>query len=155
MRKISNEAYVTKILEETVMPSVYLRENLIESNLPKLEAYLNKVPSVSVISSGKFSDYKWWVKFNIDIEHKLAWHAVQGLGFVLNYLSISERLPTTFKPVSPAYYLNGGPKSYLSWVIESEIPCLDPAYILAILKERLPDPIEDENQWNWDEIDDD
>ncbi len=41
------------------------------------------------------------VKFSIDIDHPLAWHAIQELGNVLNYLSVTERLPNVFMPVSP------------------------------------------------------
>jgi hypothetical protein len=67
------------------------------------------------------------VKLTIDIGHPLAWHVVQELGHVLNYLSTTERLPTTFKPVSPPPYLNGGPRAFLSWVIE----CADPGFAPA------------------------
>jgi hypothetical protein len=49
------------------------------------------------------------VKFAIDIEHPLAWSVVQELGHVLNYVSLEERLPTVFMPVSPPPYMNGGP----------------------------------------------
>jgi hypothetical protein len=58
------------------------------------------------------------VKFSIDIGHPLAWHVVQELGHVMNYLSITDKLPTTFKPVSPPSHLNGGPRTFLAWVIE-------------------------------------
>ncbi len=36
---------------------------------------------------------------------------------------------------------------HLAWVIESEIPFLDPSYIAAVIAERLPTPINDEQQW--------
>src|SRR6266700_1083766 len=42
------------------------------------------------------------------------------VGACLNYVSISERLPTAFMPVLPPVYLNGGPREFLSWVIESK-----------------------------------
>ena len=50
-------------------------------------------------------------------------------------------------PGSPPPYLNGGPEEFLSWVIESQIPYLDPEYIVSVLKERLPNPVDDINQW--------
>jgi hypothetical protein len=80
--------------------------------------YLSKVPAITgKIGSGFSNDGCWWVKFAIDIKHPLAWSVVQELGHVLNYLSLEERLPAVFMPVSPPPYLNGGPE-YLSWVIE-------------------------------------
>ncbi|SPE35761.1 hypothetical protein SBA3_2300022 [Candidatus Sulfopaludibacter sp. SbA3] len=57
---------------------------------------------------GRLEGEGWWVKFAIDISHRLAWNVVQELGHVLNYLSVNERLPTVFKPVSPPPYANGG-----------------------------------------------
>ena len=75
-----------------------------------LESYLGSVPGVEVLGRGHDDSGGWWVKFSIDIEHPLAWHVVQELGHVLNYISVDERLPTVFKPVSPPSYLNGGPK---------------------------------------------
>src|SRR5688500_17345460 len=67
---------------------------------------------------GQLDGGGWWVKFSLDISHRLTWNVVQELGHVLNYLSLNERLPTVFKPVSPPPYLNGGPAEFLSWVIE-------------------------------------
>ena len=95
----------------------------------------------------------WWVKFSIDIDHALAWHAVQELGCVLNYLSINERLPTVFKPVSPAPYLNGGPEEFLSWVIEGKD--MPPGTVAKWLEERLPKPVEDEAAWLGESDEDD
>jgi hypothetical protein len=74
-----------------------------------LVSYLSKVPAITgTIGHGGDDDGNWWVKFQIDVAHQLAWRTVQELGHVLNYLSIDERLPTTFYPVSPPPYLNGG-----------------------------------------------
>ena len=83
-----------------------------ERAFAKLEDYLKRVPSISG-SIGKGSDDSgWWVKFSIDIDSPIAWQTVQELGHVLNYLSIEERLPTTFQPVSPPPYMNGGPRDF-------------------------------------------
>ena len=89
--------------------------------LEALENYLLRVPGInSLIGRGYFADGNWWVKFKIDINHPLAWQVVQELGFVLNYVSVNERLPTVFMPVSPPPYLNGGPEEFLYWVIEAQ-----------------------------------
>jgi len=108
--------------------------------------YLARLPAVETdatplkgIASGTEDDL-WWVKFGILIDHPLAWSLVQELGHVLNYLSPSERLPTVFKPVSPPPYLNGGPREYLSWVIECPIVDMDPTTVAEWLDSRLPDP---------------
>lgn len=66
---------------------------------------------------------------------------------MLNYLSLNERRPTVFKPVSPAPYMNGGPADYLSWVIESEDPSFLPSQATKWLEGRLPRPVDDLTQW--------
>jgi hypothetical protein len=110
--------------------------------------FLAKVPSVTgQIGTGGTDDGRWWVKFKIDIQHKLAWHAIQELGHVLNYLSLDERLPTSFYPVSPPPYMNGGPDEYLSWVIECHKSEFRPGTCAKWLSERLPKPVEDLSQW--------
>ena len=117
-----------------------------------LLAYLRRVPSVSgSIGSGKFDDGNWWVKFSLDITHPLAWSVVQEFACVLNYISVAERLPTVFMPVSPAPYLNGGPADFLSWVIESKDPSFKPASVAEWLEGRLPRPVEDLAQWTTDD----
>jgi len=59
------------------------------------------------MGSGLFDDGRWWLKVTIDIDHRLAWNVVQEPGPVLNYVSLDERLPTVFMPVSPPPYMNG------------------------------------------------
>jgi len=114
----------------------------------KLLAYLQRVPSVSgSIGSGKFENGNWWVKFSLDITHPLAWNVVQEFGCVLNHVSLNERLPTVFMPVSPAPYLNGGPTDFLSWVIESKDASFNPGTVADWLEGRLPNPVEDPAQW--------
>lgn len=97
-----------------------------------LLAFLSRVPAVSSygtvgqgFGSGRDDAGRWWVKFGLDIDHALAWSTVQELGHLLNYLSLDERLPTVFMPVSPPLYLNGGPQ-FLSWVIKCDDPGFTP-----------------------------
>jgi len=118
----------------------------------KLIDFLARVPAVEVndLPSRGFGSGgdggTWWVKFTIDIDHELAWHAVQELGHVLNYLSLDERLASSFQPVSPPPYLNGGPEEFLSWVIEAPDD-LRPGTLADVLEGRLPKPVEDEAAW--------
>jgi len=119
----------------------------------RLIDYLRRIPPVEVndTASGGFGsgvdDDVWWVKFSISIDHPLAWNAVQELGHVLNYLSVSERLPTTFKPVSPPPYMNGGPRDFLSWVVECPAKSMSPSKVAEWLEGRLPQPVEDAAAW--------
>ncbi|MFV7770894.1 hypothetical protein [Shewanella marisflavi] len=114
----------------------------------KLVEFLEKVPAISgAIGTGAEDDGRWWVKFDIDINHKFAWHTVQELGHVLNYLSLDERLPTSFHPVSPPPYMNGGPEEFLSWVIECHDKDFKPGTCAEWLSGRLPNPVEDLDQW--------
>ena len=110
----------------------------------KLTEYLGRIPSMQApIAHGASEDGGWWVKFSLDIDHPLAWQVVQELGHVLNYLSLNERLPTVFKPVSPPPYMNGGPRDFLAWVIECEDSSFRPSTVADWLEGRLPRPVED------------
>lgn len=73
--------------------------------------YLRRVPGIDPRMGQATEGDRWWVKLVIDVRHPLAWRVVQELAHVLNYLSVEERLPAVFKPVSPPPYMNGGPKS--------------------------------------------
>lgn len=112
--------------------------------------FLARVPAITVISSGEENDL-WWVKLAIDIEHALAWRVVQELGHVLNYLSLEDRLPTVFMPVSPPPYANGGPREFLSWAIETESATFTPADCVEWLEGRLPQPVDDLDEWSLDD----
>lgn len=113
-----------------------------------LTDYLHRLPGVTgEIGRGQEEDGRWWVKFAIDIEHPMAWRVVQELGHVVNYLSLEERLPTVFYPVSPPPYLNGGPEDFLSWVIEAGDPAFRPEALQTWLEGRLPRPVDKLEEW--------
>jgi hypothetical protein len=119
------------------------------ARIPAIET--NTTPSLGI---GRGSDADgWWIKFVINLDHPLAWHTVQELGHVLNYLSLEEPLPTTFKPVSPPPYMNGGPRDYLSWIIQCPEGTMSPDDVAQWLEGRLPKPVEDESQWQLDDDD--
>lgn len=119
-----------------------------------LNEYLEKVPAIEKpIAFGTDDNGLWWVKFRIDITHQLAWQVVQEVGVVCNYLSLDERLPTVFYPVSPPPYLNGGPQDFLSWVIETKDKDFKPGTLKQWLEGRLPRPVDDLIQWQLDEED--
>ena len=123
-----------------------------ERDFATLEDYLSRVPAVRrPFGKGHSDDRSWWLKFSIDICHPLAWNVVQELGHVLNYVSVEERLPTVFMPVSPPPYMNGGPREFLSWVIECRDAKFKPGTVAKWLEGRLPRPVEDESQWPKDE----
>ncbi|HEV8139372.1 MAG TPA: hypothetical protein VGP81_06340 [Pyrinomonadaceae bacterium] len=112
-----------------------------------LQAFLVRVPAiVAPVGSGSERG-TWWVKFAIDVDHELAWRVVQEFAHVLNYVSVDERLPTIFKPVSPPPYLNGGPRDFLSWVIECPDSEFPPSLCVKWLEGRLPRPVDDLNEW--------
>jgi hypothetical protein len=119
-----------------------------------LETFLGNVPSVvGPIGKGSDADGMWWVKFGIDIDHELAWRVVQEFGHVLNYVSLDERLPTVFKPVSPPPYMNGGPREFLSWVIECDDSDFGPSKCAEWLEGRFPRPVEDLATWRNEDLD--
>ena len=116
----------------------------------ELKSFVGGIPAVSVLSGEIDTQGNWWIKLNIDIDHQLAWNVVQEFGHILNYLSVGERLPTVFKPVSPPPYLNGGPRDYLSWVIETNEP-VPPRALKELLKGRLPKPVDNLEAWPQDD----
>src|SRR6186713_60571 len=123
-----------------------------DRNFTKLVEYLQRVPAITgTIGTGGEKGKAWWVKFNIDIDHELAWRVVQEFGHVLNYLSIDERLPTVFKPVSPPPYMNGGPGEFLSWVIECNDSNFKPGTVADWLESRLPRPVDGVTEWIQDD----
>lgn len=128
------------------------------ARLEPLLAFLERLPAIHIpagrasIGSGIEQSGDWWVKFSLDTEHELAWRVVQELGHVLNYLSLDERLPTVFMPVSPPPYMNGGVE-FLSWVIESRDPDFTPAQCAEWLEGRLPRPVDDLDAWSSDDED--
>lgn len=114
-----------------------------------LTELLSRIPAVSgSIGSGFAEQGHWWVKFSIDIDHPLAWNVVQEMGHVVNYVSLEEKLPTVFMPVSPPPYMNGGPRDFLSWIIECKDKEFSPADCAEWLEGRLPRPVEDPTLWN-------
>lgn len=45
-----------------------------------LKEFSEQIPAIKgTISTGSSDDGFWWVKFQIDINHSLAWHTVQEL----------------------------------------------------------------------------
>jgi hypothetical protein len=112
-----------------------------------LTAFLRRVPAIQAPIATGMKGRCWWAKFTIDISHPKAWHVVQELGYVLNSISMEETLPTAFKPVSPAPYLNGGPQQFLAWVIETTDPYFAPDNALEWLEGRLPRPVDDLSKW--------
>lgn len=116
----------------------------------RLSAFLKKVPSIGekgLIAYGSDGQQAWWIKFQLNIEHPLAWQTVQEMGHVLNYLSTNERLPTQFLPVSPPPYMNGDAKEFLAWVIQCNHVDFPPDIVAEWLEGRLPNPVEDEIKW--------
>jgi len=118
------------------------------SNFDSLLDFMKRIPAIDdSIASGVYENNNWWIKFSIDITHHLSWNIVQELGHIVNYLSINERLPTAFYPVSAPPYMNGGPKDFLYWIIESTSNDFTPGKMKEWLEERLPKPVEDISAW--------
>ena len=120
---------------------------------PKFETLLEKLPAIDLPAGRKSIGYgtsengNWWTKFSLNTEHPLAWRHVQELGHVLNHISVDERLPTVFKPMSSPSYMNEGVE-FLSWVIEGTGPGFTPDECAAYLAGRLPVPVDDESKWD-------
>lgn len=122
-----------------------------QASFQRLVDFFSKIPSVqaeNILAYAYENPPIWWFKFKINIQHPLAWQTVQELGHVLNYLSVNERLPTQFMPVSPPPYMNGGAEQFLAWVIECNHADFPPDVVCDWLEARLPNPVDDETQWD-------
>ena len=69
----SLHAHVIKKLESVTPPIEAVTREVIAAGLPKLVAFLSRVPGVEVLSSDSTPDAFWWVKLNLDLDHPLAW----------------------------------------------------------------------------------
>ena len=112
-----------------------------------LVAYLGQIPPVRSVSKGHPTPHGWEVEVELDLDDELAWAAVQELAYILNMLSVEERLPTRFLPVSPPPYLNGGPREFLSWMIQSLDSSFTPENCQEWLAGRMPEPVADRDEW--------
>jgi hypothetical protein len=63
---------------------------------------------------------------------------------------LEEKLPVAFYPVSPPPYMNGGPKDFLSWIIETKDIEFKPSLLKKWLEGRMPNPVNDLDQWKVD-----
>ncbi|MFO0952711.1 MAG: hypothetical protein U0835_16495 [Isosphaeraceae bacterium] len=114
-----------------------------------LLAFLARVPAIRPImpdlGPASNDDGAWLIKFQIDIAHPAAWATVMDLGYVVNWLSVHDRLPTVFKPVSVPPDMNGdAPADLLWWLIECWTPEFSPADLAAALEGNLcryPGPV--------------
>jgi hypothetical protein len=119
-----------------------------KANFKNLESFVQKIPAITgQLGTGTYESGCWWIKFKIDVQNPLAWNVVQELGHIVNYVSLDDRLPTIFYPVSPPPYMNGGPADFLSWIIESTEPDFSPDKMQEWLEERLPRPVENIAKW--------
>ena len=141
-------AHIVRKLENITPQTEFMKPELIQQQLPMLIEFLNRIPAVEVTDHQATPDAYWGVKLDIDIAHPLAWNVVQALGFVLNDISLTEKLPTVFMPISPPPYLNGGPAECLSWIIETKFNYIYPQWIQTALEERLPHPVNELGAWS-------
>ena len=139
------------LLDQRVAPSANFDPDFIQNGLEKIRDLLRSIPGIGHVGISEPGTAYWWLKFDIDIKSKIAWQIVQELGHILNYLSVDDKLPTRFYPVSPPPYMNGGAEDFLSWVIEPSIPYVDPHHIYAFLNGRLPENYDKEESWLLDD----
>lgn len=110
--------------------------------IEELAAFLERLPGVSVLAFELAPTTRWRVVIEICAGHELAWRVVQELSFVLNYISVSERLPTVFRPLAKG------------WSVESTLPHVDPRAIAQCLESYVPSP-EDPEDWDVEGEDED
>lgn len=145
------EDYANRIIGSKTAPVGSTQNGGIKVGIKKLVKFVRRIPGITFVAHSDEFEPNWWIKFSLGISHPLAWRVVQELGFVLNYISVEDRLPVIFMPVSPPPYLNGGPKEFLAWVIECDYPFVNAEEIAKVMEQRLPNPIEDSSKWQLDD----
>jgi hypothetical protein len=110
----TSEERVVEILNREIAPENNFDKDYINKGLENIKNLLAKIPCVPFVATSKIGESFWWLKFRINIKSKIAWTVVQELGYILNYLSLNEKLLDSFYPVSPPPYLDGGPEEFLS-----------------------------------------
>jgi hypothetical protein len=138
---------INDILNTALPPKENLIEGHIEVGIEKIKDLLLKIPCIKDVYVSEKKKPFWWLKFSIDIDSNIAWNVVQEFSHILNYISVDEKLPTRFYPVSAPPYMNGGPKDFLYWIIEPTIPFVDSNIIYDFLIGRLPEDLEKEENW--------
>ena len=145
------EERLADILDKSLAPQKNFDQEHLQAGLENIKTLLTKIPCVQFVVTSEKGAAFWWLKFGIDINSKIAWTVVQELGHILNYLSVDDKLPTNFYPVSPPPYVNGGPEEFLSWIIEPVIPYVDTNNIYDYLNGRLPENYDKEESWLLDD----
>lgn len=88
------------------------------------------------------------MKFSIDVKHEVAWRGRTGARARLELSFFGRKTAYRVHAGFPFAYLNGGPRDYLSWVIESKDKDFAPATCAEWLEGRLPRPVSDLKQWS-------
>lgn len=78
---LSLNAHILKKLERITPPIEYIDRSVLDKGLPELVGYLNRIPSVSVMSSEVTSDAFWWVKLRSILQTNIlgSWYRNLGL----------------------------------------------------------------------------
>jgi hypothetical protein len=136
------------LIDNCVSTSPLLNDAKRHARVKRLAKLIGTLPGVKGPVAHNASDqWFWWVKFTIDTRHALAWHVIQRLGYVFNYYSIEQHFDTKFMPVSPPPDLNGGPRQYLSWVVEATLGFYDPGPSMEALRRELPQNVKSKAEW--------
>lgn len=104
---------------------------MIDDSFARLEQFVLSIPGVrDSLQKDVDEAGQWWIQFAVDIAHPLSWRVVQEFAFVINHLSLGEKLPAVFFPISSPPYLNGGPEEYLYWIINAKVHLSRQIYVL-------------------------
>lgn len=145
---LSLEDDAALMIDNGVAPEQLTADSARHAAVRRLAAVVRKLPGVHrSIGTSTPEEAFWWLKFSIDTEHPLAWHVIQRLGYVLNYYSLEYKFHVSFYPASPPPALNGGPREFLSWVIEARLRYVDPRPIHKALRQELPARLSSEAEW--------
>jgi hypothetical protein len=135
-RHVSEVECVTQILRNYHSEFEKFEEGVLSSGREKLSAILAEIPGVSDIQSSGIGRRHWWVSFHIDWEDSFSRSVLRRLSLLLNTMATEMMLHTVFYPEP-----SERPDESIRWRIASTAPLLDPADVVAWLRDNLPSPI--------------
>jgi hypothetical protein len=144
--KIPEDAAVARVLAAYHEEFRRFPDGVLRDGCQKLVALLGQIPCLSKFDSSGVDFRYWSVSFEMNIASPIAWPVVQKLGLFLNTQSVEMMLPTVFRPTPSEW-----PDEPMRWEIAATTPRLDPADVVAWLRDRLPKPLSDTALWMSDD----
>jgi hypothetical protein len=141
-RGVSEEQCASEILATHHQEYVQFPDGVLRDGRKKVIGLLSQIPCLRRFNSSGIDFRYWWVSFEIDEGSPIAAQVIRRLGYLLNTESAEMMLPTVFKAIPEK-----AGDAPMCWEISSTAARLDPAEVERWLRDKLPQPISEEQSW--------